>query len=196
MDLDAARSGIQHNADVIGRVCAGVSVPVQVGGGVRSVAAAEALFAAGVSRVVIGTAALENPALVTELTSKGCSVAVGLDARGDKVATHGWTQQSDRTVIDLATGFESAGVEALIVTEISRDGTLQGPDVDGLKALLEATSIPVIASGGVGTLEDLVRLSQVESSGRRFEGAIVGRALYDNVFSVTDGLAAVATVKQ
>ncbi len=190
VDLDAAKSGVQSNLGAIERVCAALDVPVQVGGGVRSVEAADALYDAGVSRVVIGTAALEQPELVTTLTGMGRSVAVGLDARGDKVATHGWTQDSGRTVFDLAAEYESAGVEALIVTEIGRDGTLEGPDSEGLQKLLSVTSIPVIASGGVGVLEDVTTLASVEVEGRRFEGAIVGRALYEGKFSVAEALQA------
>ncbi len=193
VDLDAAKSGIQSNLDVISNVCDALDVPVQVGGGVRTVDSANALFDAGVSRVVIGTAALENPELVTTLTSMGRSVAVGLDARGEKVATHGWTQDSGRTVFDLAAEFESAGVEALVVTEIGRDGTLEGPDSEGLSKLLATTTIPVIASGGVGVLADITALAEVEVEGRRFEGAIVGRALYEGKFTVSDALAALSS---
>ena len=188
VDLDAAKSGSQANLGVIAKVCASVSVPVQVGGGVRTVPAAEALFSAGAARVVIGTAAMENPDLVVELTEMGRSVAVGLDARGDNVATHGWTKETGRTVLDTAADFESAGVDALVVTEIGRDGTLEGPDVDGLRSLLEATSIPVIASGGVGEISDLLELASIEANGRRFEGAIVGRALYENAFTLRGAL--------
>ena len=193
VDLDAAKSGVQSNLEVIARVCGALDVPVQVGGGVRTVEAANALFDAGVARVVIGTAALENPELVTTLTGMGRAVAVGLDARGDKVATHGWTQDSGRTVFELAAEFESAGVEALIVTEIGRDGTLEGPDSEGLTRLLSATTIPVIASGGVGVLSDVTALAKVEVEGRGFEGAIVGRALYEGKFTVSDVLAALSS---
>ena len=188
VDLDAALTGEPTNRDAIAAVCAAVSVPVQVGGGVRSVAAAKALFDIGVSRVVIGTAALEHPELVAEIAAKH-SVAVGLDARGGEVATHGWTERSGRSVADVAAQFADAGVDALVVTEISRDGTLLGPDVDGLTELLASTSIPLIASGGVGILEHLATLRSVTVDGRSFEGVIVGKALYEGAFSVPEAIA-------
>ncbi len=197
VDLDAALTGEPVNRSVIAGICEALSVPVQVGGGVRDRAAAEALFDVGVQRVVIGTAALENPALVTEVVASGGRVAVGLDARGDEVATHGWTERTGRTVAELADQFADSGVEALVVTEISRDGTLQGPDEAGLEALLSATAIPVVASGGVGSLDHLRSLASVAVVGadgqlRGFEGAIVGRALYENQFTVAEARRAIA----
>ncbi|MEZ5379088.1 MAG: 1-(5-phosphoribosyl)-5-[(5-phosphoribosylamino)methylideneamino]imidazole-4-carboxamide isomerase [Acidimicrobiales bacterium] len=191
VDLDAALTGEPTNREVIRGICAASPVPVQVGGGVRTVAAAEALFELGVTRVVIGTAALEHPELVVEVAANH-QVAVGLDARGGEVATHGWTERSGRTVHDLALQFADAGVAALVVTEISVDGTLAGPDVAGLTELLESTPIPVIASGGVGTLEHLATLARVEAAGRRFEGVIAGRAIYEQAFTVSEGRAAIA----
>lgn len=192
VDLDAAKTGEPTNRPVIGAICRELDVPVQVGGGVRSVAAAEALFELGVDRVVIGTAAIENPSLVAELADAGRSVVVGLDARGDAVATHGWTTDSGQTVGQLADRFSSVGVTSLVVTEISRDGTLEGPDVDGLSKLLADTAIPVIASGGVGALSHLQTLAavRVDAAGtpRRLAGAIVGRALYEGKFSVREAL--------
>ncbi len=187
VDLDAALTGEATNRPAIAAICDAVDVPVQVGGGVRSEAAAAALFDLGVSRVVIGTAALENPDMVRQV-ARHHAVAVGLDARGDEVATHGWTERTGRTVADLAAEFADAGVHALVVTEISRDGTLEGPDVDGLTALLGTTNIPVIASGGVGSLADLETLAAIEVDGRRFDGAIVGKALYEQRFSVAEAL--------
>ena len=189
VDLDAALTGEPTNRPVIAAICAASPVPVQVGGGVRTRAAAAALFEAGVSRVVIGTAALENPMLVREVAAHR-SVAVGLDARGGEVATHGWTEKTGRSVGDLASEFADAGVDALVVTEISRDGTLEGPDVDGLTTLLHSTGIPVIASGGVGTLAHLRTLASIETAGRRFEGVIVGKAIYERAFTVAEALRA------
>ncbi len=199
VDLDAARTGEPVNRPVIARICEQLSVPVQVGGGVRTMEAADALFDAGVNRVVIGTAALESPQLVADVVAAGGRVAVGLDARGDEVATHGWTERTGRTVAELADQFAESGVEALVVTEISRDGTLEGPDEAGLRRLLSVTSIPVVASGGVGTLDHLRSLAAVavvEADGRtrHFEGAIVGRALYENAFTVADARQAIADV--
>ncbi len=192
VDLDAALTGEPTNREVIGAICAASPVPVEVGGGVRSVEAAEALFSLGVTRVVIGTAALENPDLVRTVAATH-QVAVGLDARGGEVATHGWTERTGRTVSDLAEEFADAGVAALVVTEISRDGTLEGPDVEGLSELLAATEIPVIASGGVGTLDHLRTLAGITAAGRRFEGAIVGKAIYERAFTVAEALDAIGS---
>jgi phosphoribosylformimino-5-aminoimidazole carboxamide ribotide isomerase len=149
------------------------------------------LFDAGVARVVLGTAALENPDLVRVLAARH-AVAVGLDARGREVAVRGWEEGSGKDLLDVARGFADAGVEALIVTEIGRDGTLEGPDLDGLGEVLEATELPVIASGGVGTLADIVALEALRSAGRRLSGAIVGRALYEGAFTLQDALGAVS----
>jgi phosphoribosylformimino-5-aminoimidazole carboxamide ribotide isomerase len=187
VDLDAARTGSPLNREVIAAICDAVNVPIQTGGGVRSEEAANALFDAGVTRVVLGTAALEDPELVRTLASRH-PVAVGLDARGREVAVRGWEEGSGRDLLDVARGFADAGVEALIVTEIGRDGTLEGPDLDGLGEVLEATELPVIASGGVGSLADLVALEALRSAGRRLSGAIVGRALYEGAFTLQDAL--------
>ena len=192
VDLDAARTGAPRNREVIAAIAAAVDVPIQTGGGVRSVEAADALFDAGVARVVIGTAALEEPELVAALARR-VPVAVGLDARGREVAVRGWEQGSGRDLLDVARGFADVGVEALIVTEIGRDGTLEGPDLEGLGEVLEATELPVIASGGVGTIADLVALDGLRSAGRRLSGAIVGRALYEGAFTLRGALDALGT---
>ncbi|MHB1138840.1 MAG: HisA/HisF-related TIM barrel protein, partial [Microthrixaceae bacterium] len=134
-------------------------------------------------------AALEDPAFVRRLAARH-PVTVGLDARGRDVAVRGWLEGSGTDLLDLARAFEDAGVAALVVTEIARDGTLEGPDVDGLSQVLDATSIPVIASGGVGTIDDVHTLAALESSGRRLSGAIVGRAIYEGRFSVDEAVAA------
>jgi len=188
VDLDAARTGVPENRDVVAAIAAGVSVPVQTGGGIRDEAAAETLFEAGVARVVVGTAALEDPAFVRRLAARH-PVTVGLDARGRDVAVRGWLEGSGSDLLDLARAFEDAGVAALVVTEISRDGTLEGPDLVGLADVLAATSIPVIASGGVGTLEDLQALAALESAQRTLSGAIVGRAIYEGRFTVPEAVA-------
>ncbi len=202
VDLDAARTGEAHNLDHIAAICAAVDVPVQSGGGVRDTAKADALFDAGVRRVVVGTAAMEDPAFVTELArDRPGQVAVGLDARlvvddagGGvwRVATRGWETDSGRDLLDAATEFEGLGVAALIVTEIGRDGTMEGPDYDGLARVLERTTLDVIASGGVGSLADVKRLASLETGWRRLSGAIIGRALYEGAFSLADALAVLA----
>lgn len=178
VDLDAARSGVPENREVVAAIAAAVDVPVQTGGGVRSVDAAEALFSAGVERVVIGTAALKDPDLVRTL-ARDHRVAVGLDAKSGEVATDGWLVGSGRSVLDVARSFADAGVDAFVVTDISRDGTLEGPDLVGLADVLGATPVDVIASGGVGSMDDLAALDAVEVDGRRLAGVIAGKAIYE-----------------
>jgi phosphoribosylformimino-5-aminoimidazole carboxamide ribotide isomerase len=195
VDLDAARTGEPANRDVVAAIAAAVTprgVSVQAGGGVRDQASAEALFAAGVIRVVLGTAAVEQPQLVRELAAAH-AVAVGLDARAGEVAVRGWTQGSGRKVTELLADYEDARVAAVVVTDIERDGTLAGPDLDGLAALLEATAIDVIASGGVSSLADLESLASLRAgSGRRLAGVIVGKALHEGRFGVREAVAACA----
>jgi phosphoribosylformimino-5-aminoimidazole carboxamide ribotide isomerase len=192
VDLDAARTGEQVNlpaVEAIAAVAADAGVPVQVGGGVRSVPAARSLIDRGVTRVVLGTAALEDPGLVATLAADH-RVAVGLDGRGGEVAVRGWLESSGRTVLDVAEQFAGMGVDALIVTDIARDGTLGGPDIDGLVALLERVAVPVIASGGVATAGDVTTLATVERAGRRLAGVIVGRALYEGACTLPEAIAA------
>jgi phosphoribosylformimino-5-aminoimidazole carboxamide ribotide isomerase len=193
VDLDAARTGQPANLAVVEAIAAAVPCLVQAGGGVRSLEAAGALLLAGAARVVVGTAAVERPALVEDLcTAHPGRIAVGLDARGRELAVEGWTEATGRDLVDLARELGSLGVAALIVTEISRDGTMAGPDRDQLTAVLGATTIPVIASGGVGSLADLTALRKLEADGRQLAGAIVGRALYEGRFTLGEALAAVA----
>jgi len=189
VDLDAARTGDPRNRAVVAAIAAAVEVPVQTGGGVRDDAAADALLAAGVGRVVVGTAALEDPAWVRRLATRHPGrVAVGLDARGRDVAVHGWVEGSGRDLLDVAREFDDAGVAALVVTEIGRDGTLEGPAVDQLSAVLAATSLDVVASGGVGTLDHVRALAALDVGGRRLAGVIVGKALYEGAFAVGDAV--------
>jgi phosphoribosylformimino-5-aminoimidazole carboxamide ribotide isomerase len=194
VDLDAARTGSPRNRELIAAVAGAVDVPVQTGGGVRDDAAADALFDAGVGRVVVGTAALESPDWVRDLARRyPGGVAVGLDARGRDVAVRGWLEDSGRDVVDVARSFEDAGVAALVVTEIGRDGTLEGPALDQLAAVLEATSLDVVASGGVGSLDDLRALAGLAvDSGRRLAGVIVGTALYEGSFTVSEAVGVAA----
>lgn len=194
VDLDAARTGSPENLATIARVCAAVGVPVQCGGGVRDEAAADRLLAAGAARVVVGTAAVESPALVEGLSARHPGrVVVGLDARGRDVAVRGWTEGTGADLVDLARRFADSGVAALVVTEIARDGTMAGPDLDQLSAVLRATTLPVIASGGVGSLDDVRVLDSVDIDGRRLAGAIVGRAIYEGRIDVAEALRALAT---
>jgi len=185
VDLDAARSGGNPNLSVIEAICANVEAKVQTGGGVRTVIDASDRLAAGVARVVVGSAAVEHPEVVDELaTLHPGQVAVGLDARGRDVAIHGWTESTGLDLVTLAQRFARPGVAAIISTDIGRDGTLEGPDPGPYRDLLDAVDVPVIASGGVGTLDDLRRLD------RRLAGVIVGRAIYEGRFSVEEGIAA------
>ena len=194
VDLDAARSGEAHNLEHVGGIAAAVAptTRVQASGGVQSVEAAEALFERGVDRVVVGTAALEQPDLVRELTHAGRSVAVGLDVRDREVAVRGWEEGTGRDVLDVVRTFEDAGVEAVVMTQIVRDGTLAGPDLEGLARLLGHTALEVVASGGVGRLDDLRRLRDLTVGERRLAGAIVRRALYEQRFTLPNALAAMA----
>ncbi|MDD9370580.1 MAG: HisA/HisF-related TIM barrel protein, partial [Acidimicrobiales bacterium] len=164
-------------------------VPVQTGGGVRDDAAADALLSAGVRRVVVGTAALDDPDWVRRLAGRYPGrVAVGLDARGRDVAVRGWVEGSGHDLVEVARRFDDAGVAALVVTEIGRDGTLEGPALDQLADVLAATTLDVVASGGVGTLDDLRALAALDVDGRRLAGAIVGRALYEGAFLLSDAV--------
>jgi phosphoribosylformimino-5-aminoimidazole carboxamide ribotide isomerase len=196
VDLDAARSGEATNREVIAAICAAVDVPVQSGGGVRTVDAAAALADAGVSRVVIGTAALEQPELVPAVAARQ-PVAVGLDARGSDLAAHGWEVSSGLDLTTVATRFADAGVAAFVVTEIARDGTLEGPSIEQLSSVLAALSSfgadapGVIASGGVGTVDHVTELDALAVDGSRLAGVIMGRALYEGAFTLSDALSAV-----
>lgn len=193
VDLDGARTGEPGNLSVVSEIAATVGCRVQVGGGVRSVAAAGALLDAGAARVVVGTAAVEQPELVDELgASHPGQIAVGLDARGREVAVRGWVEGSGADLLELAARFEHAGIAALVVTEIGRDGMLVGPDLAQLTEVLTGTTLPVIASGGVGSLDDVAALGALVARERRLAGAIVGKALYEGRFTLAEALAAAA----
>ncbi|WP_419841053.1 HisA/HisF-related TIM barrel protein [Candidatus Poriferisodalis sp.] len=193
VDLDAARTGIadRANQSVIRSVVAAVSdtgVRVQCGGGVRSSESAKALFDAGVTRVVVGTAAIECPDLVGDLTSAGHQVAIGLDVRGTEVATRGWEHRSGVSLGDALARLAGSGAQAVIVTQIAHDGMGGGSDLAGLRSVLDAPQRPpamsVIASGGVGCLADIADLRDLRSQrGSSLAGAIVGKALHDGVIS-------------
>ncbi|MGQ0804602.1 MAG: 1-(5-phosphoribosyl)-5-[(5-phosphoribosylamino)methylideneamino]imidazole-4-carboxamide isomerase [Actinomycetota bacterium] len=192
VDLDAARTGVAANLGVIEAVCAAVSCKVQAGGGVRTAEAAGDLLVSGAARVVVGTAAVEQPDLVADLcVMHPGKIAVGLDARGRDVAVRGWAESGGADLVELAGRFADSGVAAVVVTEIGRDGTLEGPDVQQLGAVLEATEVPVVASGGVGTLADVETLRDLRAGGRALAGVIVGRAIYEARFTVEEALAAV-----
>jgi phosphoribosylformimino-5-aminoimidazole carboxamide ribotide isomerase len=178
VDLDGAFAGRPVNADAVDRILETIGIPVQLGGGVRDMATVEAWLGKGVDRVIIGTAAVRDPQFVKEAAKKFHGrVAVGLDARDGKVAVQGWAETSELSALDIARRFEDAGVSAIIYTDIARDGLLQGLNLDATIALAEAIAIPVIASGGLGSIDDIKAM--LEPRAKKLEGAIAGRALYD-----------------
>jgi len=187
VDLDAARTGEPLNRRLIAAIAGSVDVPVQAGGGVRSVEAAAALADAGVARVVMGTAALSQPELVAEIAARQ-PVALGLDVKGREVAVKGWQEGSGVDIDAALTRLADVGAAAVVVTQIDVEGLMGGPDTAGLGEVLAATALDVIASGGVGTLSDLVALDEIEVAGRRLAGAIVGTAIYEGRVDVADAV--------
>ena len=178
VDLDGAFAGKPMNVTAVERILETVGLCVQLGGGIRDMATIDGWLEKGVNRVIIGTAAVRDPALVKDAAKKHPKrVAVGLDARDGKVAVEGWAEQSELTVLDIARRFEDAGVAAIIYTDVARDGMLQGINWDATIAIAEAISIPVVASGGLASIKDIERMTQPDA--RKLEGAIAGRALYD-----------------
>ena len=178
VDLDGAFAGKPANARAVEAILSAVKIPVQLGGGIRSLAQIEAWFSCGISRVILGTAAVNDPPLVREACRKFPGrIAVGIDARGGRVAVKGWAETSELTVANLAQRFEGAGVAALIHTDIERDGMLSGVNWDATLKLARTTKIPVIASGGLASMDDIARLASPEM--QILAGAISGRALYD-----------------
>jgi phosphoribosylformimino-5-aminoimidazole carboxamide ribotide isomerase len=188
VDLDGAFAGKPMNAAAVERILETIAIPAQLGGGVRDMKTVEAWLAKGVTRVIIGTAAVRNPALVREAAKKYPGrVAVGLDARDGRVAVEGWAETSELTALDIAKRFEDAGVAAIIYTDISRDGLLKGLNLDATIALADAISIPVIASGGLASIEDIRAL--LAPRAQKLAGAIAGRALYDGRLDAAEALA-------
>ena len=178
VDLDGAFAGRAVNAAAVQSILKSVTVPVQLGGGIRDMAAIARWLDAGIRRVVLGTVALRDPDLVKAACRQYPErIAVGIDARGGKVAVEGWAETSEMTATDLALAFEDAGVAAIVFTDIDRDWAMQGPNLEATGALARLLTTPVIASGGVSSLEDLVAIKALEADG--VAGAIVGRALYD-----------------
>jgi len=177
VDLNGSFAGQPVNAAAVEAILAEITVPAQLGGGIRDMKTIENWLSRGLSRVILGTVAVENPDLVREAARAfPGQVAVGIDARKGRVATKGWAEETDVKVTDLARSFEDAGVAAIIYTDIDRDGAMQGPNVEATAALANAVSIPVIASGGVSSMDDLRAL---RDCGAPLNGVISGRALYD-----------------
>lgn len=198
VDLNGAFAGHAVNAQAVADILRVARVPVQLGGGIRDMAGVDRWLASGVHRVILGSAALKNPQLVHDACrAHPGRIAVGIDARNGFVATEGWAETSDVAAVDLARRFEDAGVAAIIYTDIARDGMLGGLNLPATLELATQTSIPVIASGGVGSVKDLEDLRHASNTalaaGRKgVEGVIVGRALYDGRVMLADGLRALA----
>jgi phosphoribosylformimino-5-aminoimidazole carboxamide ribotide isomerase len=188
VDLDGAFAGKPMNAAAVEHILAAVRIPVQLGGGIRDRATIDGWLGKGISRVIIGTAAVRDPALVKDAArAHPGRVAVGLDARDGKVAVDGWAQTSELTALDIARRFEDAGVAAIIYTDVARDGMLKGLNLDATITLADQISIPVIASGGLASIDDVRAL--MEARARKLEGAITGRALYDGRLDAAAALA-------
>ncbi len=190
VDLDGAKEGKSINLPTIEAIAKAIDIPVQVGGGLRDRAGVSSLLDTGVKRAILGTVAVEKPELVTELCREfPQQIVVGIDARNGKVATRGWLETSEVLATDLAQRMAQQGAAAIIYTDIHRDGTLAGPNMSALRELAESIDIPVIASGGVSSLTDLLSLSALESIG--VTGAIVGKAIYTGDVSLKEAVRAV-----
>ncbi|APF38802.1 1-(5-phosphoribosyl)-5-[(5-phosphoribosylamino)methylideneamino]imidazole-4-carboxamide isomerase [Chelatococcus daeguensis] len=192
VDLDGAFAGRPMNAAAVDAILARIALPVQLGGGIRDLRTVEGWLEKGVRRVIIGTAAVRDPDFVREAARRHPGgVAVGIDARDGRVAVEGWAQTSEMTAEDLGRRFEDAGVTAIIYTDIARDGILTGLNIEATLRLAEAVSIPVIASGGLASIEDVRRLLQPDC--RKIAGAISGRALYDGRLDPAEAMALIRT---
>ena len=190
VDLDGAKRGEPVNDAAVRAITAALDIPVQLGGGVRSVERAQDLLSCGLDRVILGTVAIEQPELVSQLAQRYPNqIVVGIDAKEGKVATRGWIEQSDVLATDLARRFSDAGIAAIITTDIATDGTLAGPNLTALREMAEASSVPVIASGGIGCMGDLLSLLPLEALG--VSGVIVGRALYDGRVELAEAIQAI-----
>jgi len=194
VDLDGAFAGKPMNAGAVERILATVNIPVQLGGGIRDMATVEAWLSKGVRRVIVGTAAVRDPAFVKAAAQRYPGrIAVGLDARDGKVAVAGWAETSELAAADVARRFADAGVTAIIYTDISRDGLLKGLNLDATIALAERVAIPVIASGGLASIDDVEALLQPRA--RKLAGAIAGRALYDGRLDPAQALALIRAAR-
>jgi phosphoribosylformimino-5-aminoimidazole carboxamide ribotide isomerase len=190
VDLNGAVAGSSMNASAVRSILAAIKIPVQLGGGIRDLAAIEAWLSAGIARVILGTAAVRNPALVREAAQRFPGrIAVGIDARDGMVAVDGWTVDAGIAATELARRYEGAGISAIVFTDIARDGMLGGVNVEATAALASAVSIPVIASGGIRSADDVRRL---KLPGAPIAGVIIGRALYDGRIDPADALRAAA----
>ncbi|APG27823.1 1-(5-phosphoribosyl)-5-[(5-phosphoribosylamino)methylideneamino]imidazole-4-carboxamide isomerase [Syntrophotalea acetylenivorans] len=188
VDLDGAFAGVPRNREAIRAIVEAVSMPTELGGGIRDLATVEAYLELGVSRVILGTVAKENPALVAEACRLFPGrIVVGIDAKDGLVAVRGWADVTEKRASELAKEMEGYGVEAIIYTDIARDGMMQGPNIEATRQLAEAISVPVIASGGVSSLDDIARLMTVESAG--VTGVITGKAIYTGSLDLREAVA-------
>lgn len=187
VDLDGAFQGSPQNKAVIKNIAAALQIPIQLGGGIRTEETVEELLSLGISRVIIGTAAVDNPGLVERLVGTyGEKVMVGVDAQDGLVAVKGWVESSTLKALDLVKEMERVGIEEVVYTDISRDGTLQGPNFDSTREIAENTGVKIIASGGVSSLEDIKKAKELEGVG--ISGIIVGQALYTGKFTLEEAL--------
>ena len=185
VDLDAAKSGLPTNDQSIKKIAKNVNIPIQIGGGIRSLERIEQLFTYGVNKVIMGTSAIENKELVKNLSNKfPRKIIIGIDAKDGKVSTRGWLKQSDVLASDLVKEFSHFKIANFIITDINTDGTLEGTNEAFIKKILEITDIPVIASGGIGSISDLLSLTKFENFG--LNGVIVGKALYESKFTISE----------
>lgn len=188
VDLDGAFAGQPRNKTAIEAIVRAIGIPAQLGGGIRDLATIEAYLSLGLSRVIIGTAAQRNPELVTEACAKfPGKIVVGIDAKNGMVAVQGWAEVTGIPAVELARRFEGCGVAAIIYTDISRDGMLQGPNIEATRSLAESVAIPVIASGGVSSLKDIENLIAIEQSG--VTGVIIGKAVYTGAIRLAEAIA-------
>lgn len=194
VDLDGAFSGAPKNLDVIKEILTAVNIPVQVGGGIRNMRAVELLLEMGAARVILGTVAILKPELVSQACSKyGDAVLVGIDGRNGRVAIEGWGLTVEKGTIELAGEMKSLGIKRVVFTDIRRDGTLQGPNLEATGELARATGLKVIASGGVSTVDDLIALKKLEPLG--VDAVIMGKALYAGTVSISEALSIAAEGK-
>lgn len=187
VDLDGAFKGVPQNKKVIKKIASQLNIPIQLGGGIRDINTVQQLLDLGINKVIIGTAAVNNPSLVKELVDKyGERIMVGVDARDGMVAVKGWVESSNLKALDLVKDMEKIGIKEIVYTDISRDGTLKGPNLEATRKIAEKTSVNIIVSGGVSCLEDIRRAKALESSG--ISGIIVGQALYTGKFTLEEAL--------
>ncbi len=190
VDLDGAKTGLPINDSSIKQIVDALEIPIQLGGGVRSIDRAEELIDYGLDRVILGTLGIERPDLVKNLATRfPGKIVIGIDAKEGKVATRGWISQSKTLATELARSYSNTGIAAIISTDIATDGTLEGPNIEALREIADASNVPIIASGGVGSISDIISLLALEDQG--VTGVIVGRALYNGAIGLKEAMNAI-----